>query len=260
MKDVLPCFWGTLSFLSRYPVPVTLWTRDSGIRICAGWFPIAGLLVGLAPALADRVSDALPVLPGALLVVLVWTFVTGGLHWDGWADSIETALSGQDADEKKRIRKDPHLGTFGILALMAGFLTKLFLIAGYAFGPWDVVGVVLWGRGILPLFLFLVRRLAPEVPLSEGLGGMFVSEIRTWTLLFSSIVTGTALVFLVGVLGTIVFLAGLPLSLIPARWILIRQDSFSGDFIGFCIELLEMTALVFLGILRSHSFHPSLSL
>lgn len=260
MKDLLPCFWGTLSFLSRYPVPVNLWMKDTGVRICAGWFPFAGFLVGVAPALADRVSDALPVLPGALLVVLVWTFVTGGLHWDGWADSIETALSGGDAAEKTRIRKDPHLGTFGTLALMAGFLTKLLLIAGYAFGPWDFVGVVLWGRGILPLFLILVRRLSPDVPLSEGLGGMFVSEIRKRTLLFSSVVTGIALVFLVGFPGTIVLLTGLPLILIPARWILIRQDSFSGDFIGFCIELLEMTALVFLGILRSHSFHPSLSL
>ena len=218
------------------------------------------MLVGVAPALADRVSDALPVLLGALLVILAWTFVTGGLHWDGWADSIETALSGGDAAEKKKIRKDPHLGTFGGLALLAGFLTKLLVIAGYDFGPLDFISVALWGRGILPLFLYLVRRMASEIPLSEGLWGAFVSEIRKPTLVFPSVVTGVLLFFLLGFSGTLVLLAGLPLLLIPARWILIRQDSLSGDFIGFCVELLEMSALVLLGILRSHSFHPSLSI
>ena len=259
MKRIFPCFWGTLSFLTRYPVPTSTWDGESGTRICAAWFPLAGILVGLSPAVANRVSDSLPVFLGALLVVLVWMFVTGGIHWDGWADSIETALSGIEASEKKRIRKDPHLGTFGVLALLSGVLLKIFVIAGYPFGPKDFVAVALWGRGILPLFLFLTRRMAPDIALSVGLGGAFISGIQKKTLVFPSVATGIVLFFLLGFSGTLVLLAGLPLLLIPARWVLIRQDSLSGDFIGFCVELLEMSALLFLGILRSHPLHASLT-
>jgi adenosylcobinamide-GDP ribazoletransferase len=259
LKEILPCFRRTLSFLTRYPVPFTDVSEEAGPKICVAWFPLVGVLVGLSPAVADRVTASFPVFLGALVVVLVWTFVTGGIHWDGWADSIETALSGVTGPEKKRIRKDPHLGTFGGLALLSGFLVKVFAVAGYAFEPMDFVAVALWGRGILPLFLFLVRRMAPEIPLSDGLGGGFISGIGKKCFVFPTLATGTTLVFLLGIPGTLVLLAGLPLLLIPARWILLRQDAFSGDFIGFSVELLEMSSLIFLGILRSHPLHASLT-
>ena len=63
----------------------------------------------------------------------------------------------------------------------------------------------------------------------------------------ASLVTATLIFWTKGTGGVLVLFAGLVLLLIPARWILTRQDSLSGDFMGFCVELLEISSLIFLG-------------
>ena len=215
--------------------------------LCPIIFPVAGILVGLAPAAASVLTSHLPDFLGALIVVLVWSSVTGGIHWDGWADSIETAMSGVSLMDKERIRKDPRLGTFGVLALVIGVLFKVFAVSAYRFHPVDYVTVALWSRGILPLFLFLLRRILPETPFSQGLGGGLSSHLGIGSVTAASLVTAALTLWTGGPGGVLVLFAGLVLLLIPARWILTRQDSLSGDFMGFCVELLEISSLIFLG-------------
>lgn len=252
MKKWLSCFWGTLSFLTRYPVPRSFLVGEEGPMFCPVFFPVAGILVGLAPAAFSRLTEHLPDFLGALAIVVVWTFVTGGIHWDGWADSIETALSGATVQEKERIRKDPHLGTFGALALVIGFFFKVFAVSGYRFHAVDYVTVALWARGILPLFLYLLRRILPEIPFSKGLGGGMESKLGIGSVGAVSLLT-SVLVFWTGGLGVVTLLfAGLVILLIPARWIMARQDALSGDFMGFCVELLEVSSLVLLGEMALH--------
>ncbi|MHB1926934.1 MAG: adenosylcobinamide-GDP ribazoletransferase [Leptospirillum sp.] len=243
----MSCFWGTLSFLTRYPVPRMFLAEEKGPMLCPTIFPVAGILVGMGPATASVLTSHLPDLLDALIVVLVWSIVTGGVHWDGWADSIETALSGVAPQEKERIRKDPHLGTFGVLALVIGVLFKVVAVSAYRFQPVDYVTVALWSRGILPLFLILLRRILPEIPFSQGLGGGMASHLGFGSVATASLVTATLIFWTKGTGGVLVLFAGLVLLLIPARWILTRQDSLSGDFMGFCVELLEISSLIFLG-------------
>lgn len=247
MKGWLSCFWGTLSFLTRYPVPRMFLEGENGPMLCPIIFPVAGILVGLPPAAASVLTSHLPDFLGALIVVLVWSSVTGGIHWDGWADSIETAMSGVSLQDKERIRKDPRLGTFGVLALVIGVLFKVFAVSAYRFHPVDYVTVALWSRGILPLFLFLLRRILPETPFSQGLGGGLSSHLGIGSVTAASLVTAALTLWTGGPGGVLVLFAGLVLLLIPARWILTRQDSLSGDFMGFCVELLEISSLIFLG-------------
>ena len=220
---------------------------ENGPMLCPTIFPVAGILVGLGPAAASVLTSHLPDMLDALIVVLVWSIITGGIHWDGWADSIETALSGVSPHDKERIRKDPHLGTFGVLALVIGVLFKVVAVSAYRFQPVDYVTVALWSRGILPLFLILLRRILPEIPFSQGLGGGMASHLGFGSVATASLVTATLIFWTKGTGGVLVLFAGLVLLLIPARWILTRQDSLSGDFMGFCVELLEISSLIFLG-------------
>jgi len=234
---------------------------ENGPMLCSTIFPVAGILVGLGPAVASVLMSHLPDFLGALIVVLVWSSVTGGIHWDGWADSIETALSGVSRQDKERIRKDPHLGTFGVLALVIGVLFKVFAVSEYRFQPVDYVTVALWSRGILPLFLTLLHRILPEIPFSKGLGGGLAPHLGLGSVTISSLVTVILIFWTGGTGGVLVLFAGLVLLLIPARWILTRQDSLSGDFMGFCVELLEISSLIFLGemaLRRSEGSIPAL--
>jgi adenosylcobinamide-GDP ribazoletransferase len=65
-----------------------------------------------------------------LLSMLALTLVTGGLHEDGLADTMD-AIGGGGSDREKilLIMKDSRLGTFGVLGLGFNLLLKFCLLS-----------------------------------------------------------------------------------------------------------------------------------
>ena len=65
---------------------------------------------------------------GAVLAGWPW-LATGFLHLDGFMDSCDAILSRRDLEERRRILKDPHTGSFAVISLV--ILTILSLGAFY---------------------------------------------------------------------------------------------------------------------------------
>lgn len=241
------CFWGTLSFFSRLPIPDRIFQGENIFQICPGFFPAAGLAIGLVLGVGWSALGNLPPLIAAVTLVILWTVVTGGVHWDGWADTWETALSGQTSEDKERIRKDPHIGTFGVLSLVLGLFLKVALLGTFFYRPLEIALVAVWARGVLPLLVVLAHRFQPSIPLSNGLGGAFFSGLSTAGVGRATVLTFLLVFFLSGPETTLILAASLPLILVPASWVLKKQDALSGDFMGFSVELLEIVSLIVLG-------------
>ena len=69
-----------------------------------------------------------PAAAALLLCLTVW--ITGGLHLDGLADTVDGLGGGQDPEARRRIMKDSRVGAFGVLALILILLLKFaFLLA-----------------------------------------------------------------------------------------------------------------------------------
>lgn len=246
-KNFLLCLWGTLSFFSRLPIPSGVFEENARFRICPEFFPIVGCAIGTCLGLLWFALESVPPFVSAVVLVIVWSAMTGGIHWDGWADTWETALAGQNPEEKERIRKDPHLGTFGVLSLVLGILLKTVLLGTFVYRPVDLALVAVWARGGLPLLIVLVHRFLPSVPLSGGLGGEFFKGLSRTRVVVTTALTLLLMSLMTGIKDIPVLAAALLLVLVPASWVLRRQDALSGDFMGFCVELLEMVALIVLG-------------
>lgn len=118
-----------IQFLTRLPTPQL---RDFNPRELAGsapWFPIVGALIGLLITAMALLGSKLDSWLGALLALLMWVWVTGALHLDGLADLFD-ALGAAHRDPQRllQVMRDPHIGSFGVIALSCALLSKLVLL------------------------------------------------------------------------------------------------------------------------------------
>lgn len=76
--------------------------------------------------------DVMPALPAAALVVMADLLITGALHMDGLADSADGLLSHIPRDRRLEVMADPHVGTFGIAAVVSALMLRAAALASFA--------------------------------------------------------------------------------------------------------------------------------
>jgi len=63
----------------------------------------------------------------ALLILLAWVVLTGGLHLDGLADSCDGLLATTTPEKRLDIMKDPRAGSWAVVGVVLLLLGKLLL-------------------------------------------------------------------------------------------------------------------------------------
>ena len=110
------------STYSRIPVPQVEWTEENR-RYSMCFFPLVGLVTGLVLwgwlALCDHFEIDL-FLRGTV-AALVPLVITGGIHMDGFMDTVDALASWQPAEKRLEILKDSHTGAFAVMGC-AGYL------------------------------------------------------------------------------------------------------------------------------------------
>lgn len=145
--EIVYAGWGCLiafSMYSRLPVPMVEWTSPR-MRYALCWFPAVGAVCGgllwgwFRLAVQTGVHPVTAGLVGTVIPILV----TGGIHLDGFLDTLDARGSYADREKKLEILKDPHTGAFA----MIGFAGYMLLYVGgmiqlYAdvleTGQWDM--------------------------------------------------------------------------------------------------------------------------
>src|SRR5687768_17047794 len=91
------------------------------LRAATAFYPLVGLLVGAAPALALLLP--LPPVPVATVALAAWVLAGGARQLAGWADCCDAAfappLASAAATRERRlgILRDPRLGAFGVVGV-----------------------------------------------------------------------------------------------------------------------------------------------
>lgn len=230
-----------LGFLTRLPLPVLHDFQPAELARAAVWFPVAGLLVGAAVALAAALGAALDPWLGALAGVVMWAWITSGLHLDGLADTAD-ALGAAHRDPARFlvVLADPHIGSFGVIALILQVMAKLVLLHWLLIleSPWLVLVLIpawaRWSAAGWALFL---------PPLKPGLGER-LSRHRNragW-------ITGGLALTAISAVSPFV-LATLVPALLWGVWTRLRLGGQTGDILGAGIELCESVAMLLTGTL-----------
>jgi adenosylcobinamide-GDP ribazoletransferase len=107
-------FLAATAFLTRIPVGNFAAFEAADVAHSSGWFPLIGVLLGLVyGGAAGLIKGHLPFAVVAVLLVLLDTLATGGLHIDGLADTADGFGGGRSREEILRIMRDHAIGSYG---------------------------------------------------------------------------------------------------------------------------------------------------
>ena len=229
-------------FLTRLPVRKVEDFSPRELSRSALWFPVVGLGVGAVTLLPAAFVGQRPLLTAAL-GVLLWTWLSGALHLDGLADlSDALAASHRDPERFLAVLSDPHIGTFGVVAVVMVLLVKTTALASlsgftlYAVAlipAWARLGPLLWRRWLEPLKPGQGEQFAQH-PLHAGWIVAWVTLLLAASVLLAPILCLAPLV--IGGWG---------------YWLKRRLGGMNGDCLGAGIEVCETVLMVALA-LASH--------
>jgi adenosylcobinamide-GDP ribazoletransferase len=158
-------FRAAVGFLTRLPAG-----RAGGADLtgAAGFFPLVGAIVaaaGLGVWLAAE--PLLGPLAAAAAAVLATVALTGAVHEDGLADTVDGLWGGATPQRRLEIMRDSRLGTYGAVALAGDLLLRTALLAPLE--PAGVARVLLAGHVIgRAAPLVLAAWLPPARPDGQG--------------------------------------------------------------------------------------------
>ncbi len=118
-----------LTFLTRLYIPNRYKVDENDFAGSIWFYPIIGLIIGgILSAVhwgflsLTKETDVL-----ALVLVISYIFLSGGLHLDGLADSFDGLFSGRDKVRIFEIMQDSRIGSFGVIGLILYFITLIIL-------------------------------------------------------------------------------------------------------------------------------------
>jgi adenosylcobinamide-GDP ribazoletransferase len=243
-------FLVALAFLTILPIRFRVLPPVQVVARSRYWYPVVGLLMGAVlggwTALLSRGLAAPPV--SAFLILLAWVGVTGALHLDGFCDLCDGLFGGHTPEDRLRILRDPHLGTFGlaggVLLLLGKFvLLSEILAAQPAQGPWVVGAAVVVAR-----CLVLCVAAGSPYPRPEGTGKTLIEATRWWEAgLFAGAGAAAAVPAAPAwsVYRALVLFAPALLAVAALRGLCRRRlGGITGDCLGAAVEVAEWTFLL----------------
>jgi adenosylcobinamide-GDP ribazoletransferase len=162
-----------IAFLTIIPVP------SEGLDDAPMWFPLVGALVG---AVGGGVRSATFELLGhdvsTILALTAIVVVTGALHQDGLADSLDGLGVRGDREKRLDVMRDSSTGAFGVLVLI-GWALLMYSAVKRVNGPRGFETLVV--AGAVSRAAILLHAYAAPPARKDGLGAAISVSATTMT-------------------------------------------------------------------------------
>lgn len=232
------------SVLTRLPVAPPEPAKEGEVAEASWAFPAVGAGIGMVGAIVlfAAASAGLGETSAVLLALVVVGLVTGALHEDGLADTLDGFGGGRDREEKLAIMRDSRSGAYGIIALI--FSIGLRAAALVAVGSPIEAGLALIAahaasRATLPAIMWWL-----EPARTDGLGAMAGTPTLAPVLVAAAIGAFVALGMLGPVRGLVAIvvtgLAAAATALLAKRQI----GGYTGDVLGAIQQIGEIVMLL----------------
>lgn len=237
---LIVAFAMALGMFTALPVPWRPW--DESAR---GWMlatlPLVGAVLGLIWAgLALLARAILPAGLAAAAVAALPLLLTGCIHLDGFMDACDALLSWRPLEERLRILKDPHAGSFAV----AG--AALLMLFSYAAAQ-GIPAERLRALALVPILsrcgsALCVLTMKPlEHSEYQSLDGAAAQRICAATLAILTLILGGLWLGRAAVLALLIEAASYALAML---WATRTLQGVSGDLAGFALTISECAALI----------------
>ena len=242
----LNALWLAIGFLTRIPTPLIKKGYETASRCSILYYPLVGLIIGGIICLPLFFLPTDNHFITAILTVMLWAMITGGLHLDGLADSADAWLGSQgNAKRALSIMKDPAVGPAGAIALVFVLLLKVAALSALlgAFNTTNSVFTVIFSVVIARTLMILLFLTTPYVR-EKGLASSLVDLplYPAWII----VSTVLAVVFMLGYFVPIIISV---LTFFSLRWLKMSIIAgFTGDTAGGVLEISEAVFLLVVAI------------
>ena len=254
MRNVWAGFALAWQFLTIIPLP-SRWipeTLPSTFSKALRWFPVVGFLLGLGLVLIDQLLGQLfaPLVLN-LIILALYVVVTGGLHQDGLADTVDALAGGTTPEHRLEIFRDSHIGALGVTGLVLILGLRYSGLMALPLGMREFALLCMPAIGRWSMVMGIWRSVYPRV---EGLAASFIRNSSSVDSVIATFVVGVGLgVAFVSVPAVVVLGVGYLLVRGYVWWIARKVGGITGDILGSINEGMEIVfvlcvpMLIFLG-------------
>ena len=238
--------FAAFSMFSALPAPQVPWEKEK-IRYMLVCLPFVGVAIGAAEWLWAVLVDLLGL--GQALRAAGFTLIpillTGGIHLDGFMDTVDALKSHASPEKKRVILKDPHVGAFAAIGL------GCYLLAYFAL--WYDLGPVAF-RFMIPMHV-MSRSLSAVsgtlLPVRPGEGTLNIfhqaADRTVGVMAIGWVVLSAAGMVAVWPLVGGIMVSGAVITLLLVRRMAMKEfEGVSGDIAGFQLQVAELVMLALL--------------
>ena len=235
------------SMFSSIPMPKLAWDKDN-MRYMLPALPLIGLLCGALIMLWLWLSKIIgfAVFLRAAGLTIIPVVLTGGIHLDGFADTVDALSSHAPQEKKREILKDPRSGAFAMIALASYFLLYFALCTELDSSPNTVyllTMIYIFSRSLCALSV-IVFPSAGKPGLLTTFKESAADKPAAIMLLIETIIFATLILYIHLITGLVMLITALIAFIHLYRMSQREFGGISGDLAGYFLQICEI-AMVF---------------
>lgn len=234
-----------ISMYSKIPVPTVDW-NEKNMKYAMCFFPVVGAAAGGLQLLIGYLLlkyTSCGNLFFAIAMVLIPVIVSGGIHLDGFADTVDALSSYGDREKKLEILKDPNTGAFAVIGLCVYFLADTALWSEVTVELLPVIACTyVLSRSLSGISVVSFRAAKNSGLLRTFQDGAQKKRVRV-VLIVWACVCGGIMLYLSWKTAVIVILAALFVFLYYYRMSRKQFGGITGDLAGYFLQVCELAML-----------------
>ena len=228
-------------FLTIFPTIVRRLFTSQEIGRAVAWFPLVGLVLGVALYGVHYLSELIfPLNVSAAMTLFAWVILTRAFHLDGFMDTCDGLFGGFTAERRMEIMKDSRLGAFGVAGGVLVLLTQYAaLVSSRDILPALVLAATL-GRWTSPIVMY-----AFPYAREDGLGSEMRQNVGLKELLLATLIAGLVSWFLFSWIGLALLPGAAVAAVLIAFYVMRLLPGLTGDIYGTVTVTVETLVLLF---------------
>jgi adenosylcobinamide-GDP ribazoletransferase len=208
------------------------------------YFPLIGLAIGLILAGFHYVFRVFPAPVANLLLIVLLAILSGGIHLDGVADTMDGIAGHRTPAQRLQIMRDSRIGGFGAIGLIFVLMIQYVSLNGIPNPPDRLVVFGLILAPVVSRWTMVNAIFAYPYARPEGLGKVYKDAVTRQHFSLVTLVTAAVSVLLFGISGLIIMAGTWAIVNLLALYLKHQLTGLTGDTYGAVNEVA--TASVFL--------------
>jgi len=231
-----------LQFLTIIPIKIKTDIKPKDYGRALLFFPPAGLIIGCLLSLCLVIFNSTAALVQAAIIIIVYVFITGALHLDGFADTCDGLYAARTQQQALDIMRDPRCGVMGVIGLVCFLLFQFTLLA-------SMPESILW-KSLILMCAFSRWAMAfacyrTIYPRKEGKAKFFVENARVKDIRWGGIFVFFLFLIFGGFSHVAIFILASTVVVGFKKYIEKKMGAMTGDTIGATGEIAQISVLFF---------------